>query len=202
MDFFQNVSDLSVSMVINYIRAFGMLAPLVAFCLFIIQAALPVFPYVILAAAGGFLFGFKIGFLLSWLGALTGACIAYWFCKLIARDWATRKINARLGYDLKRIDTEMAFWTIVIARIIPVVPTPIINVAAALGGVSFWNFFFSSAIGKIPSAVLYTGLGICLFQTRDVKLSLGILGAILVLAGVGRYLSKKGRLNLPSRSSS
>ncbi len=202
MDFFQSVSNLSVAMVINYIRAFGILAPLVAFLLFTIQAALPVFPYVILAAAGGLLFGFKMGFILSWGGALTGACLAYWICKLITGDWAQKKIKNRLGYDLKKMDAEMAFWTIVIARIIPVVPTPIINVAAALGGVSFWNFFFSSAIGKIPSAVLYTGLGICLFQTRDIKLTLGILAAILVLAGVGRYLRKKGRFNLPSRSSS
>jgi uncharacterized membrane protein YdjX (TVP38/TMEM64 family) len=202
MDFFQNVSNLSVSMVINYIRAFGILAPLVAFFLFMVQAALPVFPYVILAVAGGLLFGFKLGFLLSWLGALAGACLAYWICKLIAGDWASRKIKERLGYDLKKIDAEMAFWTIVLARVVPVVPTPIINVAAALGGVSFWNFFFSSAIGKIPSAVLYTGLGICLFQTRDIKLTIGIIAAILGLAVVGRYMRKKGRLNLPSRSSS
>lgn len=202
MDFFQNVSNLSVSMVINYIRAFGILAPLVAFFLFMVQAALPVFPYVILAVAGGLLFGFKLGFLLSWLGALAGACLAYWICKLIAGDWASRKIKERLGYDLKKIDAEMAFWTIVLARVVPVVPTPIINVAAALGGVSFWNFFFSSAIGKIPSAVIYTGLGICLFQTRDIKLTIGIIAAILGLAVVGRYMRKKGRLNLPSRSSS
>jgi uncharacterized membrane protein YdjX (TVP38/TMEM64 family) len=201
MDFFQSVSNLSVSMVINYVRAFGMLAPLVAFLLFTLQAALPVFPYIVLAAAGGLLFGFKVGFVISWLGALTGACLAYWICKLIAGDWARKKIKSRMGYDLK-MDAEMAFWTIVIARVIPVVPTPIINVAAALGGVSFWNFFFSSAIGKIPSAVLYTGLGVCLFQTRDIRLTLGILAVILIIAVVGRYMRKKGRFNLPSRSSS
>jgi len=201
MDFFQNVSDLSVSAVVNYIRTFGILAPVVAFFLFVIQAALPVFPYVILAAAGGLLFGFKTGFLLSWLGALAGACCAYWICKLLAGDWAARKIKERLGYNIEDIDNEMAFWTIIIARIIPIVPTPLINVAAALGGVSFWNFFFSSAIGKVPSAVLYTGLGICLFKSRDIKLSLAILGFILVLVLAGRYLRKKSRFNFPYRSS-
>jgi uncharacterized membrane protein YdjX (TVP38/TMEM64 family) len=200
MDFFQNVSNLSVSMVINYIRAFGILAPLVAFVLFMVQAALPVFPYIVLAAAGGLLFGFKLGFLLSWLGALAGACLAYWICKLLGGEWAARKIKERWGYDVKRVNGEMAFWTIVLARVVPVVPTPIINVAAALGGVPFWNFFFSSAIGKIPSAVLYTGLGICLFQTRDIKLTLSIIAAILALVAVGRYMTKKGRFSLSSSS--
>ena len=202
MDFFQNLSNLSISMVIDYIKAFGILAPLVAFAFFVVQAALPVFPYVILAAAGGLLFGFKMGFLLSWLGALVGACLAYWICKLVGGEWAARKINDSWSYDVKQVNGEMAFWTIVLARIVPVVPTPIINVAAALGGVPFWNFFFSSAIGKIPSAVLYTGLGICLFQTRDIKLTLAIIGAIVALVAVGRYMTKKGRFNLQSSSSS
>jgi len=202
MDFFQNAGNLSVSMVISYVRDFGILAPLVAFVLFVAQAALPVFPYVILAAAGGLLFGFKLGFLLSWLGALTGACLAYWLCKWLGGEWANRKIKERWDYDVKQVNGEMAFWTIVLARIVPVIPTPIINVAAALGGVPFWNFFFSSAIGKIPSAVLYTGLGICLFQTRDIKLTLVIIGAIVALVAVGRYMTKKGRFNLQSSSSS
>ncbi len=200
MDFFQNVSNVSVSMIIDYIRAFGILAPLVAFVFFMVQAALPVFPYVILAAAGGLLFGFKLGFLLSWLGALAGACLAYWICKLLGGEWAAQKIKNRWDYDVKRVNGEMAFWTIVLARVVPVVPTPIINVAAALGGVPFWNFFFSSAIGKIPSAVLYTGLGICLFQTRDIKLTLSIIAAILALVAVGRYMTKKGRFSLSSSS--
>jgi uncharacterized membrane protein YdjX (TVP38/TMEM64 family) len=202
MDFFQNLSNMSVSMIIDYIKAFGILAPLVAFVFFVVQAALPVFPYVIMAAAGGLLFGFKMGFLLSWLGALVGACLAYWICKLLGGEWAARKIKERWGYDVRRMNGEMAFWSIVIARVVPVVPTPIINVAAALGGVPFWNFFFSSAIGKIPTAVLYTGLGICLFQTRDIKLTLVIIGAIVALVAVGRYMTKKGRFNLQSSSSS
>ena len=202
MDFFQNLSNLSISMVIDYIKAFGILAPLVAFAFFVVQAALPVFPYVILAAAGGLLFGFKMGFLLSWLGALVGACLAYWICKLVGGEWAARKINDRWSYDVKQVNGEMAFWTIVLARIVPVVPTPIINVAAALGGVPFWNFFFSSAIGKIPSAVLYTGLGICLFQTRDIKLTLVIIAAIVAMVAVGRYMTKRGRFNLSPSSSS
>jgi uncharacterized membrane protein YdjX (TVP38/TMEM64 family) len=201
MDFFQDLSNLSVSMVTTYIKTFGILAPAVAFLLFAVQAALPVFPYIVLAAAGGILFGFKLGFLLSWLGALVGACVAYWLCRLAAGEWAIRQIKNRFGYDPRAVSSEAAFWTIVIARIIPVIPTPLINAAAALGGVSFWNFFFSSALGKIPSAVLYTGLGVCLFKTRDIKLTLVVIAAILVLAVAGRYYSKRSGWQLRARTS-
>ena len=184
---------------IDYVRTFGVMAPLVAFGLFVVQAALPVFPYIILAAAGGILFGFKLGFLLSWSGALAGATIAYWVCRLLAADWAERKLKQRFGYDVNRTDGWLAFWSIVVARIVPVIPTPIINAAAAVGGVSFWNFFFSSAIGKIPSAVLYTGLGLALFRTRDIKLALIIIAAIIALAVAGRYYAKERFFKTPSQ---
>jgi len=180
----------NVDAVIAYVRTFGVMAPMVAFGLFVVQAALPVFPYIILAAAGGLLFGFKMGFLISWSGALVGATIAYWFCRLLGADWAERKLKQRFGYDVNRTDNWLAFWGIVVARIVPVIPTPIINAVAAIGGVSFWNFFFSSAIGKIPSAVLYTGLGLALFKTQDLKLALAILGLIIALAVGGRYYAK------------
>lgn len=174
-----------------YLREFGFLAPFVAFGLFVLQAALPIFPYVILAAAGGLLFGWKMGFLLSWLGALSGACLAYWLCRYAGADWAQRVIKRRFNYDINRIDTGMAFWSILLARIIPVIPTPAINAAAALTGVSFWNFFFSSALGKIPTAILYTGLGISLFKYKDIRLTLILLGATIVLAAAGHFYSRR-----------
>lgn len=176
---------------IAYINGFGMFAPLVAFFLFMIQAILPVFPYIILTAAGGILFGFKLGFLLSWLGALTGACMAYWMCRLLGYSQFLQRFYNKMGYDVRQLNSSMAFWTIVIARIIPVVPTPLINAAAALGGVSFPNFFASSAIGKLPSAVLYTGLGLALFNARDIHTALIIIGITLLVLLLVKYQAKK-----------
>ncbi|MBO8159654.1 TVP38/TMEM64 family protein [Thermosyntropha sp.] len=185
--------------VTSYMKNFGMWAPLIAFMLFTVQAALPVFPYIILASAGGILFGFKTGFLLAWSGALVGACIAYWISRYLGADWVIEQVKVRFGYDLREMDQSMAFWSIVLARVIPVIPTPVINVAAAVGGVPFWTFFFSSAIGKIPTAILYTGLGICLFNTRDIKLALIILGAIAGLAVAGKLIKNNKKIFLKSK---
>lgn len=196
MEFIQSFSN--ISLVSSYLKDFGILAPAVAFILFAVQAALPIFPYIILASVGGLLFGFKLGFFLSWSGALVGACLAYWICRLAASEWVISIIENKFHYNLREINGELAFWSIVIARVIPVVPTPLINIVAALSGVSFWNFFFSSAIGKIPTAILYTGLGVCLFNAQDAKMTLLIIGAILTLVIVGRYLSK-GKIRIIDR---
>lgn len=177
--------------VIAYVNQFGVFAPLVFFLLFAIQAMLPVFPYVIMAAAAGFLFGFQQGIVLSWFGALTGACLAYWICRWFGIGSFLDKYYIRSGYDVCKLSSRVAFWTIIIARIIPIVPTPLINVGAALGGVPFPTFLLSSAIGKIPTAVLYTGLGLALFQARDVKTILFIIVAGISIMLLTRYAANQ-----------
>ncbi|MBP1761590.1 MAG: hypothetical protein H6Q64_1132, partial [Firmicutes bacterium] len=82
----------------SYVQQFGVWAPAVAFILFVIQSAVPVFPYIILAAGGGLLFGFKTGALLAWSGALTGACVNYWLCRLVGYEKVSRWLYKRYGY--------------------------------------------------------------------------------------------------------
>ncbi len=183
---FENLTVLS-----NYVQQFGAWAPVVAFLLFFIQAAIPVFPYIILAAGGGMLFGFKIGCFLAWSGALSGACLAFWVCRLLGHSPLSQWLHSRYGYDVDNHNPSVAFWSIMISRVIPFVPTPFINVAAALGGVSFWNFFIASAIGKLPTAILYTGLGLALFNAQDINTILLIIaGTIILMLGL-KALARK-----------
>ncbi|CFW99629.1 SNARE associated Golgi protein [Syntrophomonas zehnderi OL-4] len=183
---FENLTVLN-----NYVQQFGHWAPLVLFILFVIQAALPVFPYIILAAAGGMLFGFKLGFFLAWFGALCGACLAFWICRLLGYNPLAKWLDNRYGYNIDNHNPTVAFWSIMISRLIPFVPTPLINVAAALGGVSFFVFVTSSAIGKLPTAILYTGLGLALFNAQDINTILLIMAAtILFLLGL-RFLAHR-----------
>jgi uncharacterized membrane protein YdjX (TVP38/TMEM64 family) len=176
---------------IAYINDFGAYAQAIAFILFAVQAMAPVFPYVILAAAGGFLFGFQQGFFLAWFGALTGACLAYWICLRLGRVSFLTNALTRLGYRESEHNSRLAFWTIVIARIIPVVPTPLINAMAAWGGVSFPTFLAASLIGKLPTAILYTGLGMAMFQANDVKTLLYIIGAGLGIILLINYVIRQ-----------
>ncbi|NMA51619.1 MAG: TVP38/TMEM64 family protein [Peptococcaceae bacterium] len=179
-----------------YINQFGLLAPGAAFFLFALQAFLPIVPYAVLAAAAGFLFGFKQGVILAWSGALTGASLTYWLCRRFGINSFFFKYYERYSYDLSKISPGSAFWTIIIARVIPVIPTPLINIGAALGGVSFPTFLAASALGKLPTAFLYTGLGLALFQAQDVQtillITAGVLALILLLKyAAGRWLQPK-----------
>lgn len=175
----------------SYVQQFGFWAPAVLFLLFIIQASLPIFPYIILAAAGGMLFGLKIGFLLAWTGTLAGASLCYWVCRLLGYSPLSQWIYSRYGYNVDNHNPRVAFWTVMVSRVVPFVPTPFVNAAAALGGVSFGNFLLASAIGKIPPALLYTGLGLALFNARDINTILLIIAVTVILMLGLKRLARK-----------
>lgn len=63
------------------------------------------------------LFGFKMGVLLSWSGALTGACLAYGLCRLLGREKSHGFVKKHLGYDVKDLGGELAFWSILMAEL-------------------------------------------------------------------------------------
>lgn len=181
----------SLSVLSNYVAHFGVWAPAITFLFFVIQACLPIFPYLVLAAAGGMLFGLKIGFLLAWIGTLAGACICYWVCRWVGHTPLSEWLYNRYGFDVDNHDPRVAFWTVMIARVLPFVPTPFVNIAAALGGMSFGNFLLASAIGKAPVAFLYTGLGLALFNAKDIDTILLIIaGTTIILLGA-RMLARK-----------
>lgn len=176
---------------VQCIRGLGLIAPIIIFVLFAVQAALPIFPYIILAAAGGIIFGFELGLFLAWSGALTGACLAYWICRIIGYQRLSDYLERRWQYRIPALNPSASFWTIVAARIIPLIPTPLINLVAAVSGVPFWTFFASSAIGKIPTAVLYTGLGLALFSVKEIETILYLLGGLILLAVLLHYLARR-----------
>lgn len=186
-----HVDFTSIDSTVIYLNSFGAYGPLVAFVLFFIQAAVPIIPYVIFAGAAGMIYGNVIGFLLAWTGAVTGALFLYWISKKMGSNIFIDKIQKRYDFDIRSINKKYIFWVLLISRIFPVVPTPIINIGSGLGGVSPKIFISSSAIGKIPWAIIYVALGNYFMESRDISNTLTIIGLIIAISFVGIYYFRK-----------
>lgn len=166
----------------EYIRSFGFLAPLVTLIFFIIQASVPIFPYAVLVTVSVVIFGVKIGFMLSMIGALGGSILCFWICRRFGADWFNDKILGRWNYDTRKINSGMAFGGIVVAHLVPVFPSALITMAASVSGVSFLSFVVSTTLGLIPITMLYTGLGWYLFYIQNIHKALFVLALVLMLA--------------------
>ncbi|MEA2193024.1 MAG: hypothetical protein QOI73_3145 [Solirubrobacteraceae bacterium] len=158
----------------------GAWAP-VAFVALCAGLTLAFFPFPLVAAAGGVLFGTLEGTLLSILGAGIGAVLAF----LIARHAASSALQALVGERLDRVQAAIGrrgFVAVLYARIVPGVPRDVANYAFGLTRVGLGAFAAATVIGIAPRAFAYAALGGSLGGLHSTESVLAI--ATLVAMGV------------------
>ena len=135
----------------------GALAPL-AFVALCAGLTLAFFPFPLVAAAGGILFGTLEGTLLSIAGGSIGAALAF----LIARYAASDALQSLVGNRMRGLQEAIerrGFVAVLYARIFPGVPRDIANYAFGLTRVRLGPFTAATVIGIAPRAFAYTALG-------------------------------------------
>lgn len=135
----------------------GLWGPLV---FLLISAIRPItlFPKSIICMLGGYLFGLVGGTILSVVGSVIGAAIAFWIAKKIGRG----SLERLLGNKLKAFDTRAekhGFTATLYMRLIPFLPFDGINYGAGLSRIQFRDFLLGTALGIIPMVYLYVSLG-------------------------------------------
>ncbi len=111
-----------------------------------------------LTIGGGFLFGVAVGAPATVLGATIGACLLF----LAAKTSLGETLKGIAGPFLDKMEkgfNENAFSYLFTLRLIPVVPFAVANIAPAILGAKFRDFFLTTLIGIIPGTVAYTLIG-------------------------------------------
>lgn len=111
-----------------------------------------------LTLLGGFLFGIVGGFFLAIVSATIGATIAF----LLIKSQVTDILRKRYGKQLKTFQTKTEKYGVVYILLMHfsmMVPYLIINILTALADIKPWTIIWTSAIGFIPLALIYTFAG-------------------------------------------
>ncbi len=117
----------------------------------------PFIPFTLIAGINVLLFGWIGGFLLSLTGSLLGSSIAFWIARYLGQEWARPHLD-RLGRWNKLSDAKN-FYLIVLARLIPVLPSAAVNYAAGISPMKFPLFLGASFLGKFPMIVWESWFG-------------------------------------------
>ncbi len=124
----------------------------------VMVAVLPLFsPLTLVIVTGSAAFGPLEGFILSYIGCLINANIAYALVKALSIEDAWGK--SRRGVRLKEVITRHGYGIVMSLQLITIIPFALINAAAAGSGVSWKNFMKATSIGIIPSLLLYSFMG-------------------------------------------
>ncbi|KRS14912.1 membrane protein [Roseovarius atlanticus] len=121
------------------------------------------------SVTGGFLFGLALGTAFNVTAAVIGASAIF----LAARWGLGRTLAARMDASegtLKKFKTglhEHEINVLLLMRLVPVVPFFVANLLPALVGVRFVNFLWTTAVGIIPGAIVFTWIGVGLGEVFD-----------------------------------
>jgi uncharacterized membrane protein YdjX (TVP38/TMEM64 family) len=121
------------------------------------------------SVTGGFLFGLAAGTLLNVLSATIGASLIFLAARLGLGQALSARIAASEG-TVKRLKArldENEISVLLLLRLIPVVPFFVANLVPALVGVRFAPFFWTTAVGIVPGALVYTWIGVGLGEVFD-----------------------------------
>ena len=116
-----------------------------AFALMVIQNSVPIAPLLLLVSINVTVLDFTFGFFWSWIASLAGASLAFLMSRYWFQDLFTKYVNDKV----KRKIEEKGFWYVFLGRIIPVMPTSIINITAGGSTIRFATYFYATLLGNL-----------------------------------------------------
>jgi uncharacterized membrane protein YdjX (TVP38/TMEM64 family) len=126
--------------------------------LMVVHSFLP-FPAEIIALANGMLYGPLWGSVITWVGAMLGASLAFGLARWLGRPFVLRLLAPERRRALDTWSRERGGLALLVARLIPAIAFNLINYAAALTQVSWWTFLWTTGLGILPLTILLAVLG-------------------------------------------
>ena len=173
----------------DYLRSFGVLAPLALFVAQMIQVFIAFIPGHVVSISGGYVFGFAWGLIMNLSFTVFASQMAYYLAR-----WAGRPIVYKLA-DRETVDywervanqKGTVFFTI--AFLLPIFPSDAMNFVGGLSGISSGKFLIANFFGRMPSAIMLTMIGAYGTEFNNVAWGVIILVFIVVFIG-GNYGAK------------
>ena len=143
---------------VEFVEKNVLVAALLFVAIYALATALSLPGGLVLSLSGGFLFGTWLGGCLAAIGATIGASAIF----LIAKTSFGDAMSARAGPLIKKMEAGFrrdAASYLLILRLVPLFPFWLVNIVPAFLGVPFRTYFVTTALGILPAAFIYTGVG-------------------------------------------
>jgi uncharacterized membrane protein YdjX (TVP38/TMEM64 family) len=119
-------------------------------------------PASIFVISAGVIWGWKLGFLYALTGGWLGACASYAVGRFLGEGILER--FGRLGVLVRKQVDHAGFKSMLILRLLPVFPFVVLNYGAGVARLRFADFGGATAIGMMPSALVFTYCADSLFN--------------------------------------
>jgi uncharacterized membrane protein YdjX (TVP38/TMEM64 family) len=142
----------------QWIEQAGMWAYVLAPLFMVGVAVLPI-PAEIPAMVNGMVFGTVVGTVITWSGALVGAQISFELARKLGRPLAQRTISNHILAQTDRVAISAGWPGLLVMRLIPAIAFTAINWGLGFTMLSRMTFFWTTALGLLPGALVFTATG-------------------------------------------
>ena len=143
---------------LQWVEELGAIAP-IAFILIYAIATIAFLPGSILTLGAGVVFGILQGSIYAFVGATTGATLAFLVGRYLARGWVSQKIEGNRQFRaIDRAVGNEGLKIVVLTRLSPIFPFNLLNYGLGVTGVSLKDYILGS-VGMIPGTIMYVYLG-------------------------------------------
>lgn len=177
------------------------------FMLAFVVLSLTTLPVVtVFCLAAGYLFGPASGIGFALLAGTAGATLTFVMVRLIGGQRLRKRLHqGRFERWLVLLEEDVT-WYLIVLRIIPVAPFFLINAAAGLTGIGILHYVLATAVGLVPTTVVYVSVGSgleTLAESRELlgpglllepRVGLPLLGLLMLIAAarvLQRHLRKR-----------
>jgi uncharacterized membrane protein YdjX (TVP38/TMEM64 family) len=183
----------------DWVQGLGVVAPAVYVGLVTFRQFLLI-PSLLLLAAGGLVFGAKLGTLLGGLGIVLSALMGFTLARTLGREWLRVRMEARLG-AIERHSRSLGPLMVALATAHPIGPMTPFHWGAGLASVAWLPFLAVVLVAGPTRAFLLSSLGASLAEPSSPRfwLTTAILLAIVVLPLAHPGLRQRLLLRAPAR---
>lgn len=167
----------------------GLLAPLLLAGIYAVATLSPL-PKTVFTLAAGAVFGVAEGLLVVMVGATGGAVMAFYLARALGREGVHRLTGVRADH-FDELLARHGFRTVLIARLVPVVPFTVINYLAGLTALRLPVFLGATALGMLPATTAYVALGAYGSEPGSWPFWIAV-GALVALSAIGAAAQWRG----------
>jgi len=177
----------------KYIESYGSMAVVFSFLLTLFVNALGFPPAIIFSTANTLIFGIFWGIVISVAAETVGVTISFLLLRFFFRDAAEKVISkSKFLSSMDKYSSEKGFVVMLIARMVPYLPSGLLNAVGALSALSLRDYFLASLVGKFPSTGIEAIIGHdAILQEEDPTRIIVVVIFAVVLIGWAYWFEKK-----------
>ncbi len=171
------------------IRSYGLWGPAILFVLFILQTFIAFIPGQALMVSSGYIYGFTIGILITWISLVVGGQAAFWLARRYGRPFAEKWVSAPVldRWDKSAAGQGIGFY--VVTLVMPFFPNDAMCYVAGLGHMTFRRFLIANIVGRGIASFLTVVVGA--YSDRIPGLLWMAIVAFIVLGIIGWFVATR-----------